>query len=272
MKSMIEVIQEDKDILVCRKPAGIPVQTAKFGQADMVSLLKNYRAGKKEVPEIYVVHRLDQPVEGVMVFAKNQKAAASLSKQIQQKGVDKYYYAVVEGLPKPTQGTLEDYLLRDGKSNTSKVVKATVQGAKKAILHYKVLKTNEAADKKGNVKQGVKTQDREEKLKQMTESGSIQEELTQRRTSLMEIHLETGRHHQIRVQMAHAGYALVGDKKYNPSDESVYMPIGLCSVRLTFHHPVTNKKLEFSIQPCGMAFAEFMNNVKNTRDFSQGMN
>ena len=78
----IEVIFEDKDILVCRKPAGVATQTKRLGQQDMESLLKNYRAKKGETPYIGIVHRLDQPVEGVMVFAKNQKAAANLSKQV----------------------------------------------------------------------------------------------------------------------------------------------------------------------------------------------
>lgn len=240
MNKTLEIIQEDKDILVCRKPSGIPVQTAKFGQQDMVSLLKNYRAAKKETPEIYVVHRLDQPVEGVMVFAKNQKAASSLSKQIQQKSVDKYYYAVVEGVPKQNQGRLEDYLLRDGKSNTSKVVNATVQGAKKAVLNYKVLKTILVQGQLLNAEKEV---------------GIGQEEF---RRSLIEIQLETGRHHQIRVQMAQAGHALVGDKKYNSACQSAYLPIGLCSIRLVFNHPTTNKRLEFSIEPKGAAFQEFI--------------
>ena len=240
MEQMIEVIQEDNDLIVCRKPAGIPVQTAKFGQVDMVSSLKNYRAGKKEVPEIYVVHRLDQPVEGVMVFAKTQKAAASLSKQIQQNSVDKYYYAVVEGILEPSQGVLENYLLRDGKNNISKVVKAGIQGAKKAVLRYKVLK-----EMPMEMQHNVKPDARE---------GKQQENPIQSSRSLIEIQLETGRHHQIRVQMAYAGHALVGDKKYNPDCQSGYMPIGLCSVRLAFRHPVTNKRLEFFIEPKGEPF------------------
>ncbi len=222
MKQQIEVLYEDKDIIVCRKPTGIPVQTAKLGQQDMVSLLKNYRVGQKEAPEIYVVHRLDQPVEGVMIFAKNQKAAAALSKQIQQKSVDKYYYAVVEGVPEPAEGRLEDYLLRDGKSNISRVVAVGMKDAKKATLDYKVLQTTESQQR-----------------------------------SLLEIHLETGRHHQIRVQMAHAGHPLVGDKKYNPQCRSGYLPIGLCSVKLSFCHPITGKRQEYAILPQGEAFADF---------------
>ena len=89
-----EIIFEDNDIIVCHKPAGMATQTKRLGQQDMESFLKNYRASKKEEPYIGVVHRLDQPVEGVMVFAKNPKAATALSKQVQQRIIGKHYYAV----------------------------------------------------------------------------------------------------------------------------------------------------------------------------------
>lgn len=239
MDPTIGIIQEDNDIIVCRKPSGLPVQTAKLGQQDMVSQLKNYRAGKKDPPEIYLIHRLDQPVEGVMVFAKNQKAAASLSKQVQQKTVDKYYQALVEGIPQPPQGTLTDYLLRDGKTSTSKIVKKDTAGAKKAVLNYQVLESHPAI--------------RAEDTKRPTIfQGETAEECQD--TSLIAIQLETGRHHQIRVQMAHAGHPLVGDKKYNSNCQRSYLPIGLCSIGLAFDHPTTGKRLEFSIEPEGRAF------------------
>ena len=239
-----EILYEDHALLVCRKPAGIPVQTAKPGQLDMVSLLKNYRAGRGEAPELYVVHRLDQPVEGLMVFAKTQKAAASLSRQIQQKNVDKYYRAVVEGIPKPQQGTLEDFLLRDGKTNTSRVVPQGTKGAKKAVLRYRVVKSRPDA-----------SQEQEKDVHRMKSGLSVKQPEPERPVSLLEIQLETGRHHQIRVQLAHAGHPLVGDKKYNAGCQSGYLPIGLCSVRLAFEHPVTGKRMEFSIEPAGPAFA-----------------
>ena len=215
----IEVIYEDEEIIVCRKPAGLPVQTASMTQQDMVSLLRNYFAAKRESAEVFVVHRLDQPVEGVMVFARTKQAAAALSRQIQQKGVDKYYLAVVEGVPKPDRGTVTDYLLRDGKTNTSKVVPKGTAEARLAVLHYQVQETY------GN-------------------------------SSLVSIQLETGRHHQIRVQMAHMGHPLTGDKKYNPDCGSGYLPIALCSVKLSFLHPSTGKKMEFEVMPEGKAFKE----------------
>lgn len=235
----LEILKEDAHLIVCRKPAGVPVQTAKIGQQDMASLLKNYRARKGETPEIYVVHRLDQPVEGLMVFAKTQQAAASLSRQIQEKSVDKYYYAVVEGIPKPSQGTLTDYLLRDGKTNTSRVAKKDTKGAKKAVLHYQIIEVGE-----------IRPREDKEKAKTLPETGK-------KGISLLSIRLETGRHHQIRVQLAHAGHPLVGDRKYNPGCGEDYLPIGLCSTRLAFHHPSTGTRMEFAIEPAGEAFQPF---------------
>lgn len=262
-----EILYEDHALLVCRKPAGIPVQTAKPGQQDMESLLKNYRAGRGEAPELYVVHRLDQPVEGLMVFAKTQKAAASLSRQIQQKSVDKYYRAVVEGIPKPRQGTLEDFLLRDGKTNTSRVVPQGTKGAKKAVLRYRVVESRSAGLREKGGSQGTRLYGADRMpgaTAAQWESGAVPGQWEpgaaaggepQGAVSLLEIQLETGRHHQIRVQLAHAGHPLVGDKKYNAGCQSGYLPIGLCSVRLAFQHPVTGKRMEFSIEPAGPAFA-----------------
>ena len=122
MKREPEIIFEDSDILVCRKPAGIATQTKRLGQQDMESLLKNYRAKKGEPPYIGIVHRLDQPVEGLMVFAKNQKAAAYLSKQVQDRVIGKYYYAISANMPFEKTAVLEDYLLTDKKTNFTQVL------------------------------------------------------------------------------------------------------------------------------------------------------
>ena len=222
-----EIIYEDNAIILCRKPAGIATQTKRLGQQDMESLLKNYRAKKGEQPYIGVVHRLDQPVEGIMVFAKNQKAAAGLSKQNQQRMIGKHYYAVSTSMPVEQEGVLENYLVTDKKSNYTSVVdvqqgKALPDGAKKAVLEYKVI-----AQKEG--------------------------------LTLFDILLHTGRQHQIRVQMAHMGCPLVGDEKYGViekhggQDSKVAVKerpsLALCSYRLEFAHPTTGKKMDFSIQP-----------------------
>jgi len=209
---LLNILHEDDAIIVCMKPAGVATQTKQIGQKDMESMLRTYRMQKGEASYIGVVHRLDQPVSGVMVFAKTKEAAADLSKQVSTKMADKFYYAVTDGVPDKSKGLLEDYLLRDGKTNLSKVVGSKENGAKRAELSYEVLaKTDTKA--------------------------------------LLNIKLATGRHHQIRVQMAHAGWPLVGDRKYNfkANMKSGGDPMGLCSYKLGFHHPVTKKKMEFEI-------------------------
>ncbi len=208
----LTILYEDDAILVCRKPAGVAVQTARLGEADMESLLKNYRAEKGEEPWIGVVHRLDQPVEGVMVFAKTKEAAASLGHQMRERLAEKDYYAVTDGIPAQKKGMLEDYLLRDGRTNLSSVVAKTTPGAKRAALSYEVIK-------EGNGR------------------------------AVLRIRLQTGRHHQIRVQLAHAGMPIAGDRKYQfrehvaPSGRG----LSLCACRLVFRHPADKRKLEFEI-------------------------
>ena len=117
------ILYEDKEILVCRKTAGMPVQAAKIGTMDMESALKNYLAQKTpgKIPYLGVVHRLDQPVEGILVFAKTSEAAGNLSKQMMAGGTGKYYLAVTEGKAKSSEGTLTDYLKKNGKANMSQV-------------------------------------------------------------------------------------------------------------------------------------------------------
>lgn len=210
---MLNILYEDDAVIVCIKPAGIATQTKQIGQKDMESMLRTYRMQKGEPSYIGVVHRLDQPVSGVMVFAKTKEAAADLSRQVSAKGADKYYYAVTDGVPDKLKGTLEDYLLRDGKTNLSRVVGAKEPGAKHAELAYEVIDKSETQ-------------------------------------ALLRIKLATGRHHQIRVQMAHAGWPLVGDRKYNFKEnmKTGATSLSLCSYKLGFNHPVTKKKMEFEIK------------------------
>jgi len=212
-----EILFEDKDILICRKPAGVATQTKRLGQQDMESLLKNYRAKKSEPPYIGIVHRLDQPVEGLMVFAKNQQAAAHLSKQVQDRVIGKYYYAISANVPASKEGILEDYLLTDKKTNFTQVVDANTNGAKKAKLEYRVLETQE----------GI---------------------------TLFDIKLHTGRQHQIRVQMANIGCSLVGDSKYGETAEKEQL--ALCSYKLEFEHPTKKIQMKYEIKPLGKAFED----------------
>lgn len=207
-----KILFEDDAVIVCIKEAGVATQTKKLGQKDMESLLKNYRAGKGETPYIGVIHRLDQPVAGVMVFAKTKEAAADLNRQVAKRATDKYYYAVTDGVPVPVRATLEDYLVRDGKTNTSRVTVKGAADAKRAELSYEVMEQNG-------------------------------------KQALVRIKLETGRHHQIRVQMSHAGYPLVGDKKYNFKEnmQTVSRGLCLCSYQISFKHPVSHRKMDFKI-------------------------
>ena len=223
----LNILYEDKDILVCHKQAGLAVQNARVGNMDMESLLKNYIAQKVpgKMPYLGIIHRLDQPVEGVLVFALNPKVAADLSRQMTAGKIKKTYLAVTEGTVKVKSAKLVDWLKKDGRTNSSAVVEVGTSGAKKAILSYEVLET---------WKNKEDAQDCGER-------------------NLIRIDLDTGRHHQIRVQMAHAGMPLVGDRKYNPGQNS-QEPLALCSAKLGFQHPMTKKQLEFQVQPAGMAF------------------
>lgn len=215
----VKVLYEDKNLIVVVKPAGMPSQGDRSSTLDMVSYLKNYlRSSANGIPYVGVVHRLDRPVGGVMVYAKDQKTAADLSLQVQKKQLCKMYKVVLTGTLKNKQGTLENYLLKDGKTNTSSVVSKNTPGAKPARLNYKVMRTKYVD----------------------------QEQLT-----LAEIELITGRHHQIRVQMADAGAGVYGDTKYNPvfQGKKGWFKMGLFSCRLEFKHPVTKEKLAFEYEP-----------------------
>ena len=264
MKDSVEIIYQAREIVVCHKMPGIPVQTAKTGQQDMVSMLRNYFARKNEPIDIFVVHRLDQPVEGVMVFARTKKAAAALSRQVQEKSMDKYYLALAEGAFQEPSGILEDHLLRDGKTNTSRVVPKGTKGAKEAKLLYEVKKVITAPEKINSilgrtpslVMQQFPTARQPGIKQQPGEIQNLGKKQQPEAVSLVKIRLETGRHHQIRVQLAHAGHPLVGDKKYNKNCSTGYMPVGLCSVKTAFCHPVTGQQMEFTVEPKGKLFLE----------------
>lgn len=229
-----KIIYEDKDLIVCHKMAGLPVQTGKIGASDLVSELKNYLMKSqptKQTKEPYlgIVHRLDQPVEGVILFAKNQAAAGTLSKQLNSGIMNKCYYAVAAGVPQHNQGILIDYLVKDNKTNSSSIT--TKDKGKESKLEYTLIKQGAAEEKP---------------------------------YALYDIHLLTGRHHQIRVQMANANLPLLGDRKYgneisnNLSNELNVKNVALCAYKLEFTHPATKKKMEFKIHPEGKIFEQFL--------------
>lgn len=223
MREKIKILYEDDDIIVVYKPAKIATQTNKIGEKDVESFLKHYlykQRKTKQAPYLGVIHRLDQPVEGLLVFAKEKTAAKELNRQLQTKGFGKEYKAVVCGeLPKKN-GRLHDYVIKDTQANRAFICEKNREKAKEAILEYRLLEKREDG------------------------------------TNLVQIHLETGRFHQIRVQMANIGCPLLGDAKYNPMTENTgrWEQIALCAYRLTFQHPRTGKMMEFKIEPKGEAF------------------
>ncbi len=293
------IVYEDDDICVCHKPSGVLTQSDRGFSQDMVSALMTYERKKGvKAPFIAPVNRLDSPVEGLVLYAKNSRSAAALTGQITSGEVDKCYYAVVnitggnsmEDMQKKLHDremtTLEDYLLKDSKTNMSKVVPENTQGAKKAVLEYQVLDMD-----------------------------------TDGKRAFLKVKLHTGRHHQIRVQLANAGLPILDDAKYsivcdtkhgivcdakysivcdtkhgrvcdakhgsvNDIQDSAVSDtkcgggdssagdsfatvkknvagkhsdnLALCSYRLVFTHPVTKKKLVFEIEPKGKSFMNFM--------------
>lgn len=223
MRTDINILYEDRDILVCVKPAGLPTQTARVGAPDLVSELKKYLAEKGE-HYLAVIHRLDQPVEGLLIFAKNKAAAGKLNAQLKAGGFDKVYYAVAFNQPPVQEGMLEDYIIKEG--SMAKIVAADTPGAKKAVLRYKLL---------------------------ALESGR----------ALYEVRLETGRFHQIRAQMAHAGMPLLGDKKYADPAIRIYSEkhgiqnVALCAIKLKLIHPKSGEEMVFVKKPAGDVFQGF---------------
>lgn len=213
------ILYEDGDILVLHKPSGIAVQNARSSQMDLEHMVLNELAkrtgGGRKIPYLGVINRLDQPVEGILVFAKTPAAAAELNRQLQSGKMDKRYLAVTEGIPHPAEGTLVNYLKKQARTNLSCVTDQTDRDAKRAELSYCVINSVE-------------------------------------NQALVEIHLKTGRHHQIRVQMAHLGTPLAGDRKYGAVQEDVQL--SLCANKLRFEHPRTHKKMEFSVFPSNPHF------------------
>lgn len=233
-KKKADVIYEDSDLLIVRKPSGVDAQSSREFGMDMVSLLKKYVADEarkqgrplQREPYVAVIHRLDKPVCGVMVYAKTKEAAGVLSEQFRNKTAGKIYYAIVQGHPEHVEGTLEDLLYFDRESNTSYVVTEEDprrKDAKPAKLNYRVVE--QGSDEASQVMGAL--------------SWSAEPDQT-----LVRVQLLTGRHHQIRVQMAHMGTPLVGDRRYGsavPED----VQLRLCSWQLEIRHPKTGKTMCF---------------------------
>lgn len=215
MNNNLKVIYEDNHIIVVEKIVNIPSQADKTGDEDMLSLIKAFLKEKYNKPgNVYLglVHRLDRPVGGVMVFAKTSKAASRLSEEVRNKTFQKEYLVICNGKMEKEKDTLVDYLWKDEKKNTTYVVKPTKKNAKQAILDYEVLKYDKEQD-----------------------------------VSVLKINLHTGRHHQIRVQLSSRMHAIYGDNKYHGRGAGT----GIClwAYKLTIVHPVTKEQMTFKDLP-----------------------
>ena len=201
----MELIYQDKDIVVCIKPARVLSTDEPGGVPDLVrEALGDPKA------DVRTVHRLDRVVSGLMVLARNAKAASELSRQIRENEFEKEYLAVLHGCPSEERGTLRDLLGRDKARKMTYVASEPAKGVQEAVLHYQL---QNAADTLSRVR----------------------------------IQLETGRTHQIRVQFASRGMPLVGERKYSELNDPC--EIALWSYRLGFTHPKTGEKLEFIHEP-----------------------
>jgi len=228
-----EIIYQDNDIVVIYKPAGLATQTARVGQPDVVSELKN----ALKTSYLGVISRLDQPVEGLLVFARTKEAAAALTHQLETGVLRKHYYAVVCGKPAEPQGCYVDYLTKT-RENTAEVYPERGKRpaeAKRAVLHYTV------------AGQCVKPHPAEIAI-----------------LTLLDVTIDTGRFHQIRAQLAAHGLPLLGDRKYGTPEslaltqEKQISSVALCAWSLELRHPTTGRELSWRITPQAAAFAQFL--------------
>ena len=201
----MELVYVDKDILVCVKPPRVLSTDEPGGVPDLAR-----EALGDPTADVRTVHRLDRVVAGLMVLARNGKAASELSRQIREGEFDKEYLAVIHGVPAELRGTLRDLLGRDKARKMTFVASEPAKGVQAAVLHYQCLNSTDGL-------------------------------------SRVRIQLETGRTHQIRVQFASRGMPLVGERKYSERNDPC--EIALWSCRLAFRHPATGEEMEFEMEP-----------------------
>ena len=211
----IPIIYEDNHLLVVEKPVNVPVQADRSRDRDVLNELKRFLVKKYNKPGnayLGLVHRLDRPVGGAMIFAKTSKAASRLSNQLRLHQIERHYLTVVAGHFRQKSATLIDYLYKDRQTNTSYVVQPRHKQAKKAILHYQVL---------------VETDGK----------------------SLLKVTLETGRSHQIRVQLANSKHPIIGDQKYGAHVSRPSQQIALWEYHISCLHPTKKKCQHFYTFP-----------------------
>ena len=208
-KENLQVLFEDNHIIIVNKRAGDITQGDKTGDKPLSDVIKEYVKHKYNKPgKVFIgtVHRLDRPTSGIVIFARTSKALERLNKMLRDKVINKTYWALVKNKPNKAADTLTNFLKKDTKKNKSFVYKKEIEGSKKAILHYNVIKNLE-------------------------------------NYFLIEIDLETGRHHQIRTQLSHIGSAIKGDLKYGFPRSNKDGSISLHARKINFTHPVSKEKI-----------------------------
>lgn len=229
MEEKLNVIYEDNHIIVVEKPVNIPSQGDKTGDVDMLTIIKEYLKEKYNKPgNVYLglIHRLDRPVGGVMVFAKTSKSAARLSEQVRDKVFKKQYLVIANGKFDKETGVLSDYLLKNERKNMSRVVPEGTKNSKYAELDYEVLKYDEELN-----------------------------------LSVLKINLHTGRHHQIRVQLSSRNHSIYGDQKYGGRGHG--KQICLWAYELTINHPITKEEMTFKSIPKMEKSWKILEDIKN---------
>ncbi len=216
MNQELTVVYEDNHVIVVVKPQNVPSCPDETGDRDMLTMVKEYIKEKYNKPGdafVGLVHRLDRPTGGIMVFAKTSKAASRLSEDVRSGEFEKKYYAIVVGKPREKAAVnLTHYLMKNTEKNIVKAVPMATEGAKIAVLDYTTIEQ----------KNGL---------------------------SLLGIRLHTGRAHQIRVQMATIGCPVFGDQKYGEGKSPVGTNLALWAVELKFIHPTTKEKMTFRVFP-----------------------
>ncbi len=210
-----EILFEDNHLIAVEKPAGWLVQGDATGDATLSDWVKEYIKEKYKKPGLVylgVLHRLDRPVSGIVLFARTSKAAERMSKLFQLHKIEKQYVAIVKGMPAQTEAILENYLLRNEKNNTTRAYEKQVAGSQYARLDFSVLKKYPAH-------------------------------------SLLSINLHTGRHHQIRSQLSYFGCPIRGDVKYGYATPNPDASIDLHAALLRFIHPVTQQEITITSEP-----------------------
>lgn len=215
--SIVKVLYEDNHIIAVVKPAGVLTQGDKSGDESLMDIVKDYLKEKyKKTGNVFLglVHRLDRPVSGIILFAKTSKGASRLSEQFRNHEIEKIYQAIVIGRPNESRGVLTNFLSKDEKTLKAKangrLSSAETDGGREAVLYYDVVSSND-------------------------------------KYSLLKIKLETGKFHQIRAQLSFAGYPILGDVKYGAKSALPDKSIALCATEISFKTATENKVIKLSI-------------------------